>query len=86
MKGSMNAYQFMSSNPWLAFFLAAILAALVSNILGRFMRHLDISKHGWPPAHCDADGDFQEGQSETITISPVSPVSLPNHRKGGFIK
>ena len=23
----------------------------------RFMRHFNIRKHGWPPAHLDADGD-----------------------------
>lgn len=22
----------------------------------RFLRHRNVSKHGWPPAHCDADG------------------------------
>jgi hypothetical protein len=24
-----------------------------------FMRHLNIRKHGWPPPHCDADGDLR---------------------------
>jgi hypothetical protein len=23
----------------------------------RWMRHLNIKAHGWPPAHLDADGD-----------------------------
>lgn len=23
----------------------------------RFWRHLNIRKHGYPPRHCDADGD-----------------------------
>lgn len=23
----------------------------------RFMRHLNIRRAGWPPPHCDADGD-----------------------------
>lgn len=26
-------------------------------VWNRFMRMLSIRKHGWPPAHCDADGD-----------------------------
>jgi hypothetical protein len=30
-----------------------------SKIFYRFMRHLDIKKNGYPPAHCDADGDFK---------------------------
>jgi len=25
-----------------------------------FMRHLNIRSQGWPPAHLDADGDFQK--------------------------
>jgi len=23
------------------------------------MRAINIKNHGWPPAHCDADGDFK---------------------------
>lgn len=26
---------------------------------GRFMRMLMVRKHGWPPAHLDADGDWK---------------------------
>lgn len=26
----------------------------------RFFRHRNINKHGWPPPHCDADGDYKE--------------------------
>jgi hypothetical protein len=25
----------------------------------RFWRHFNIRKHGYPPSHCDADGDFK---------------------------
>lgn len=25
----------------------------------RLMRHFNIRKHGYPPEHCDADGDFK---------------------------
>lgn len=25
----------------------------------RILRHWNIRKHGYPPAHCDADGDFK---------------------------
>jgi len=39
-----------------------IMISLVSNFLAkvwnRFWRHLNIRKHGYPPSHCDADGDF----------------------------
>jgi hypothetical protein len=26
-------------------------------MVNRFMRHWNIRKHGYPPVHCDADGD-----------------------------
>lgn len=29
-------------------------------IFNRFFRHWNIRKHGYPPAHCDADGDFKK--------------------------
>lgn len=27
-------------------------------LCNRVIRHLNIRKHGWPPPHCDADGDL----------------------------
>lgn len=33
-------------------------------VWNRFMRHLNIHKHGYPPAHCDADGDFKESEAQ----------------------
>jgi len=29
-------------------------------IWGRFWRYWILRKHGYPPTHCDADGDFKE--------------------------
>lgn len=48
--------QFMGEHPILTFFLACVLAS----ILNLIMRHWNIRKHGYPPAHCDSDGDFKE--------------------------
>ena len=31
-------------------------------ICNRFWRHWNIRKHGYPPEHCDADGDFKESK------------------------
>lgn len=28
-------------------------------IINRILRSWNIRKHGWPPEHCDADGDFK---------------------------
>jgi len=56
----MNVYQFMSESPVLTFFLACIVAQAICNIWNRTFRHWNIRKHGYPPQHCDADGDFKE--------------------------
>ena len=62
----MDIFTFMSDSPVLTFFLAAIICSgIVSifvNLPNRIMRHWNIRKHGYPPAHCDADGDFKPEQ------------------------
>jgi len=35
-------------------------AKLIGFIINRILRHWTIRKHGYPPPHCDADGDFKE--------------------------
>ena len=30
----------------------------VSRMWGRWLRYLNVRKHGWPPEHLDADGDW----------------------------
>ena len=58
----MNIYEFMSDSPYLTFFLAYIAAHCLARIvifsINRPLRHMNIRKHGYPPPHCDADGDF----------------------------
>lgn len=53
----------MSDSPWLTFFLALIisqaLTAITVKLPNRILRHRNINKHGYPPPHCDADGDFK---------------------------
>jgi len=43
------------------FLMLVITLNAISNIItytwNRFWRHFNIRKHGYPPAHCDADGD-----------------------------
>ena len=58
-----NLWQFMSDSPWLTFFLAVLAALLIEEVIGipnRVLRHWNIHKHGYPPPHCDADGDFKK--------------------------
>lgn len=57
---------FLLESPWLSFFIIAILITIAGTIINnifcrlplRFMRYLVIRKYGYPPPHCDADGDF----------------------------
>lgn len=59
----MDVFQFMGDNPWLTFFLALIVGEVfvrvAVNLPNCILRHWNIRKHGYPPAHCDADGDFR---------------------------
>ena len=59
-----DLFKFASDNPWLTFLLAAITAEVIIrvavNLPNRVLRHWNIHKHGYPPPHCDADGDFKE--------------------------
>lgn len=58
----MTLLQFMGESPFLTFFLALILASVIKYpfvVLKRYLRHRDISKHGWPTTpNMDADGDI----------------------------
>ena len=64
----MTIYDFMSDSPWLAFFLAIIIAGgikfTLAMAINRPLRHMNIRKHGWPPSHCDADGDFKPNKCD----------------------
>ena len=58
----MNIYEFMSAHPWQTFFLGfwvLIVLAMMVGLIQLMMRHANIRKHGYPPKHCDADGDFK---------------------------
>ena len=55
----MNFYTFATVNPWLTFFLCWLVLAVGLKLVNRVLRHWNIRKHGYPPAHCDADGDFK---------------------------
>jgi len=50
-------------SPFLTFFICmgvlTVIQVLFFRLPNRIIRHLNIRKHGWPPAHCDADGDFK---------------------------
>ena len=60
----MNIFEFMSGSPFLTFAIAFMLVSLSVSVVNhlfrvwnRMMRMLNIKHHGWPPPHCDADGE-----------------------------
>lgn len=70
----MNAFEFMAGSPWLAFFIAVLATSIVRFplvIVKRWIRHLDIKAHGWPPVHCNADGDAVVDDKEEQVISGI---------------
>ena len=56
-------WNFMGEHPFLTFFLASLVLSafygVVIKLPNIIMRHANIRKHGYPPPHCDADGDFR---------------------------
>ena len=52
-------YEFMSESPFTTIILAYIFGHILIVCINRPLRHMNIRKHGWPPEHCDADGDFK---------------------------
>lgn len=60
----MTFYQFASDSPWLTFFLFLIVTQMIWLIVNRVLRAITIYKHGYPPDHCDADGDFEKAEDD----------------------
>jgi hypothetical protein len=52
----MKEYAF--AHPYLTFWLVLFAIFGVVEVVSRFMRMFSIRKHGYPPPHCDADGDL----------------------------
>ena len=68
----MTLYDFMSGSPIMTIILAMMIIPLLYLIIftivfrlpNRILRSRNIRKHGWPPPHCDADGDFKPDKKE----------------------
>ena len=63
-ENKMNMWELISDSPWISFFLAVIVLQFTISLVNRIMRHWNIRKHGYPPPHCDADGDFKKVEEE----------------------
>jgi hypothetical protein len=57
----MEYLNFIFSGFW-TFVGCLIIVTAILNFISKcwiaFWRHLSIRKHGYPPSHCDADGDL----------------------------
>lgn len=53
----MNFCTSFDSSPIVWLLLIGGVCITIYEILKLFFRWLNISKNGWPPAHCDADGE-----------------------------
>jgi hypothetical protein len=55
--------QFLLSDFWIWVGFVIILSGVfnfIINLIKIIMRQSNIRKHGYPPAHCDANGDFHK--------------------------
>jgi hypothetical protein len=65
-------WSFVNEHWFIAFLLVGgvisgvvtILYALLFRLPNRIIRHCNIARAGWPPAHLDADGDFKNKEEE----------------------
>lgn len=64
----MNIYDVIMDSPWLTFFIVLGVIKLIFGVTvqlpNRILRHKNIRLHGYPPTHCDADGDFKASDDD----------------------
>lgn len=63
----MEIVKFIFSNFWIWLGFVIILSGIgtfIFRVYNRALRHRNIMKHGYPPEHCDADGDFPEVEDD----------------------
>lgn len=52
---------------WLGFtWILYILTKFLGFVINRILRYRNIRKYGYPPPHCDADGDFRPIRSDDV--------------------
>ena len=63
----MEAIKFIFSNFWVwlgSFMILVVSLRVIVILINRILRHRNIRKLGYPPEHCDADGDFPETEDD----------------------
>lgn len=61
----MNIFDFMGAHPVLTVILWYLFLVAITDILKNLGRALTVIRHGYPPIHCDVDGDFRKVAKET---------------------
>lgn len=63
----MSIYQYLHENPIIAYIMAVLVASIVVFVCNLVkdayigtLKFFVLWKHGYPPAHCDAEGDAVE--------------------------
>ncbi len=58
----------LKHNGFIAFLILCscyyLLRALLFCLPNRILRSINIANRGWPPVHCDADGDYKKAEEE----------------------
>ena len=63
----LDILKYMTSDFWIFIGCFMVLSAFIKAIFGtinKIFRHWNIRKHGYPPMHCNADGDFKKEDEE----------------------
>lgn len=59
----MELIKFIFSGFWIfigSFMIIGLFVNAIVILINRILRHANIRKHGYPPPHCDGDGDFKD--------------------------
>lgn len=56
----MGMFEFMAGSPFTTVCIAWVIYLTIKLVF----RTINIRKHGWPPAHCDADGDVHKPRQQ----------------------
>jgi hypothetical protein len=60
----MNFYQFATESPVLTSFLFLVITQMILAVIQHISQAINIRKHGWPPEHCNADGDLKDNEGD----------------------
>jgi hypothetical protein len=52
------------------FLLLGMIGTGINNVIQAILRHFAILKHGYPPAHCDANGSCYDEDKDDEKVTP----------------